>query len=105
MCEALIVSGGSLKQRILAEFQLIVQIFVPGDQTENPLAYHAQDGMSNFSSLASVKLSEHFANARRYAEFSIQLGHQQQTAVAADVAAIEIKMNFSALRSLKYRIG
>ena len=82
---------------------MVIQI-LNGWESNRKSACHAQCGIEGFPSLPPVKVGEHFADASRQTEFSIKLAHQQQPAVAADDSAFEIEMDFSTLRTLKYRI-
>ena len=94
-------TDNGLNQWIISQFMMVIEIFMPGNQSKNSLTKHAQIGMFNFSGPSNIKRIQQFTGAPGQTEFAVEFFHKKQPTVTADIATAEIEFDFSAFRTLK----
>ncbi|MEG1980855.1 MAG: hypothetical protein RR060_08995, partial [Victivallaceae bacterium] len=80
---------------------VVIEVFIAGDQSKNSLPKHVRKRMFHFSRLPNIKSTQTFSGAPGQPEFAVEFFEKKQSAIAADITAVEIEFNFSAFRTLK----
>ncbi len=92
--QRVVAADDGLRQRVLREFQLVVQVLVARRQAEDALAEHVGRQMADLAGLAGVEPVEHLAGLPHQPEPPVQLPRQKEAPVDADGAAPKSSMIF-----------
>ena len=75
------------KRRVLAQFIVIVEVFIPQGQAEDALSHQCLDLMLDIARIAPI--DEAVSKAAHQPEAPVDLSQQQRASVRGDVPAIE----------------